>query len=276
MRINSEDFNIKVLRCTYFDGSNLKIENSSFREVYDYEIEFFTYSDGGIITNEKYTPFEKGTVNFRTPGQVVSGIFPYSCYSICFDVAGKKTRENYTNFGTKEQAQPDYISEILNGIKNKITFVKYNNIENMIAKIYRNFHINTEIANLEIKAEMYNLLKELFYASSKKEFNIYIKKGIEFIQKNLENDIKISDIADHLSISANYFQKIFKETLNTTPNNYIINLRLEKAKFLLVSSNMKISDIGFESGFLDNVYFSYVFLKKAGMTPSEYRNKNRI
>jgi transcriptional regulator GlxA family with amidase domain len=64
--------------------------------------------------------------------------------------------------------------------------------------------------------------------------------------------------------------------MGVTPNNYILKLRLDKAKYLLATTNMAIADIGCECGFLDNVYFSYVFKKKEGIQPSQYKANNFI
>ncbi len=65
----------------------------------------------------------------------------------------------------------------------------------------------------------------------------------------------------------------FSSFLGVTPNNFIINMKLEKAKYLLSVTDLNIAEVAYQCGFLDNVYFSYVFKKKEGITPREYRNK---
>lgn len=127
---------------------------------------------------------------------------------------------------------------------------------------------------METKSDIYLLLKELYESSQNKKFNGIVKKGIEYIEKNLSGEIKISGISKSVGVSVNYFQTIFKETMGVTPNNYILKLRLSKAKYLLATTNMTIGDIGCECGFLDNVYFSYIFKKSEGIQPSKYRAKN--
>lgn len=269
--IKVDEFNLKLLKVYYFDGSKLKNANFGIRTVYDYEIEYYTFSQGGIVINNKYTKFEAGSANFRRPGQIVGGIMPYSCYVICFDILGHKNFDNYYNFGDKINAQKDYNNELLKGIGDKIVFEKYNDIEKIFKRVYNNSLIKDEFSSLEIKSDLYLLLKLLYQNSQNKKFNVIVKKGLEYIEKNLRDEIKIEDVSKYAGVSVNYFQSIFKETMNITPNNYILKLRLDKAKYLLSTTGMTIADIGFECGFLDNVYFSYVFRKKEGIQPSKYR-----
>ena len=72
-----------------------------------------------------------------------------------------------------------------------------------------------------MKSDIYLLLKELYESSQNKKFNGIVKKGIEYIEKNLSGEIKISDISKSVGVSVNYFQTIFKETMGVTPNSYI-------------------------------------------------------
>jgi AraC-like DNA-binding protein len=269
--IRVEDFNIKLLRCYYFDGSKLKNTKFAKRIVYDYEIEYYTFSEGGIEIDNKFTKFEAGSVNFRRPGQVVRGIPPYSAYFISFDILGLKEIDSKYVFGNKESSQQNYSNEILNNIGNKVVFGKYNDIEKLFRRIYNNHLLKNEFASLEIKADLYLLIKKLYENNKNKKINVIVRKGLEYIEKNIYNEIRIQDISNSIGVSANYFQAIFKNTMNITPNNYILRLRLNKAKYLLSTTNMTIADIGLECGFFDNVYFSYVFKKNEGIQPNAYR-----
>ncbi len=87
-----------------------------------------------------------------------------------------------------------------------------------------------------------------------------------------ESDISINKVCKHLHISTSYFSGIFKKEVKMTFVNYVLQLRMESAKNLLRSSNMKSFEIADKVGFIDPNYFSFCFRKKFGLTPKDYRN----
>ena len=96
-----------------------------------------------------------------------------------------------------------------------------------------------------------------------------------FILKNYTSHrLSVADIATAAKLSEPHLRRIFKAHTNTSPINYIIFLRLEKAKNLLVYSNYSIAKISEACGFSDPYYFSRLFKKTVGISPSEYKIKN--
>lgn len=274
--VKTKDFNLNILHCAYFDGYSLgNGVKMSKRTVYHYEIEYFTNSDGGIEINGEYVAFESGSANIRKPGQIVRGISPYKCYAVCIDILGKMQNVNeHYGFGRPEHAQSCYNNEILNAIPNKIASDHCGNAGKIMKSIYHNYLMND---TLLLKSNLYRLLSELYHCSlneniSLKNYNTYINKSIQYIKNNYTTEIDVNYLANYVGLSKNYFYKVFKDTLGTTPNNFILNLRLQKARNLLSLTNMNIAQIGSECGFFDNVYFSYVFRREEGMTPKAYRN----
>ena len=74
-------------------------------------------------------------------------------------------------------------------------------------------------------------------------------------------------------MSAAYFSTVFSQTTGQSFISYLTAMRMQKAKELLRSTNMKLSDIALEIGYNEPNYFSHVFRKTTGMTPKEYRLK---
>jgi len=96
-----------------------------------------------------------------------------------------------------------------------------------------------------------------------------------YVESNLAGDNSIAAICKQFSISQPYLSKIFRKTKNCTFNEFLINLKIKKAKkLLLYRQDLLISDIASQLGFSDQFYFSKVFKSVEGCTPSEYRNKN--
>ncbi|MFD0670916.1 response regulator [Cohnella sp. GCM10027633] len=88
------------------------------------------------------------------------------------------------------------------------------------------------------------------------------------------NQLTIQSIADRTLLSLTYLCAFFKKSTGRTLNDYITGLRIEKAKALLQDRNMKLSEIAAAIGLTDPNYFSTLFKKYAGLTPSEYRVKH--
>ena len=106
-----------------------------------------------------------------------------------------------------------------------------------------------------------------------KNKTVYIRKACNYINNNYDKDLSVEKIAEHLSLNKNYFIRIFKEELGTTPNQYILESRLFYAVNLLVQSQQSIKDIGELCGFNTPSYFIKCFKQRFGKSPLIYRNE---
>ena len=97
------------------------------------------------------------------------------------------------------------------------------------------------------------------------------KKTLSYIEKNYTSPITINDIAKSADISVSTCLRLFKEVLHTTPINFLIKFRLQKAIQILISDPQKaISEAAFQCGFSDASYFNRCFRKEYKTTPTEY------
>jgi len=125
--------------------------------------------------------------------------------------------------------------------------------------------------NYEItRAFLENLLRVEDY-----EANELIAKVKRYINEHLTEEISVAGIADHFYLSPNYFSRLFKRIINEGCNEYIVRKRIEKAEYLLATTNMKIGRIAQEVGYRDTNYFSLAFKRHIGMSPGQYREKRR-
>lgn len=99
---------------------------------------------------------------------------------------------------------------------------------------------------------------------------------IEFINQNLDQKLTIQLICDTFFINRNYVCNLFRKELDCTFSQYLTDLRLKKAKALLIHKNYTITDISTQCGFSDEFYFNKVFKKSEGITPGLYRQLNRF
>ena len=100
-----------------------------------------------------------------------------------------------------------------------------------------------------------------------------IDQARKYISAEYMNDISLDDISRRINISSYYFSKLFKEETGVNFIEYLTDLRMEKSKELLASPNMSIKDICVSVGYQDPNYFSRIFKKINGVTPSEYREQ---
>ncbi|MBP5325136.1 MAG: AraC family transcriptional regulator [Pseudobutyrivibrio sp.] len=98
------------------------------------------------------------------------------------------------------------------------------------------------------------------------------KEVMNYIHEHYKEDISLQDVAEVIGYSEVYFCKLFKQNFGKSFIVYLNEYRIEKAKKLLENPLINIKDICFESGYRDANYFTRVFKRQTGMTPSEYRN----
>ena len=99
-----------------------------------------------------------------------------------------------------------------------------------------------------------------------------LKLAVDFIDHNyMDEEISLNKAAHVTNVSANHFSALFSQNMGQTFTEYLTDLRMSKAKELLRCTAMRSSEIAGEVGYKDAHYFSYLFKKTQGMTPSEYR-----
>ena len=103
--------------------------------------------------------------------------------------------------------------------------------------------------------------------------NDIIRNAKLYIADNFAKDISLDDVSRYVNISPYYFSKIFKEESGLNFIEYLTNIRIDKAKKLLESSNMSIKEICISCGYTDPNYFSRSFKKNVGVTPTEYKDQ---
>ncbi len=108
--------------------------------------------------------------------------------------------------------------------------------------------------------------------TKKHEFsNSVIEKSKDYIQNNYKKDISLEDISREVDMSTYYFSKLFKETTGSNFIEYLTNLRIDHAKKLLLEGELSMKEICAEIGYTDPNYFSRIFKKCVGLTPTEFK-----
>ncbi len=125
--------------------------------------------------------------------------------------------------------------------------------------------------------ELYLILAEMMIERTTTEVSNreYIDKSLQYMNLNYQKGISVNDVADYIGIERTYFFRLFKKQMGMSPQDYLINLKMEKTKVLLKDSKKSIKEIAYSVGYTNYVSFVKIFKEKTGVSPSEFRCLNR-
>lgn len=174
---------------------------------------------------------------------------------------------------TKEQAERIIV---------ELTIVLYRQFEGMNLMLEWSLEgLLQEINSLPTLSEMIAVLKDCFgqwMLQSKENYSrgdvqAVIAKATSYITHNYHKDLSIEEVCDLAELSISHFCLLFKQETGYTFLEYLTQCRIEKAKFILQNTNVKVYQVAPLVGYQDPRYFSQVFKKLTGKTPSEYREE---
>jgi len=127
---------------------------------------------------------------------------------------------------------------------------------------------------IRMKAFLYSIICELFHTEHKEQRTSATEEILEYIVENIGNpSLSVMDLCDHFFISESQLRRKLVKATGLPPNEYILTLRLNRAKNELIYTEKTIKQIAFESGFASQYYFSRCFSNSNGMSPREYRKQ---
>lgn len=124
--------------------------------------------------------------------------------------------------------------------------------------------------------ELINTAIENVRGMQKTDGIVHSQKDIikDYIDRNYKKDISAKDVAGILGYSDVYFSKVFKQLFDDNFINYLTKIRIDRAKVLLKDVSFNIKEVGKSVGYADSNYFTKVFKRSIGISPSEYRSKH--
>lgn len=125
--------------------------------------------------------------------------------------------------------------------------------------------------------ELSDFLIERLKLNRHRERGDIVNQACEYIgQQYRHNSLSADSVAAELSISVPYFSKLFNEMMGSSFTQYVTDLRLNEAEYLLLSTSLSVKEIGESVGFQNSSYFITVFKKKYGASPNQFRNLKKV
>lgn len=255
--------------CVLMSSNHIKFDSvtgmSHERVVKKYEVTLFLEDGGYTVIDGVKHGIRYGSIRFLKPGQtVVSNKF------------GEYSSVHFSLINTDEALKNNYFINEMPSFMDSRNPKAYLTLFNELTVANSS---NTIESALLLKYKMNKLLYNLFITAQtcKKPIEIIdksrttIDKAIEFIESNLSKNIGLDEISAHVNLHPVYFNRIFSKTVGTPPIGFLNRRRLEKAKDLLLTTNMKIVNIAVKCGFSTSSYFIVQFKREYGCTPSVYR-----
>lgn len=115
------------------------------------------------------------------------------------------------------------------------------------------------------------ILEEQLWQGDDVEKMPHIKNAIAYINENYSSKIKINELADYVGVNRSYLASSFKKATGYSPKEYLLSLRMEKAKSLLEKTDMPINAVAHSVGYSDQLAFSRMFKEYAGISPKAFR-----
>lgn len=228
---------------------------------------YLSYNHSGVmkvLSNGKYCDISAGDIFIYKP-------FEEQYYGQANNEHISNYWVHFTGYGAQEVLINAKISE--NGIFNIGVSPDIVNIfENILIEVTEK-KIGYDLISTSLLMQILSLISRKAEVVDSPEISFKgkrINESIKYIHKNYGKKIAITSLAAICHISVNRYSYVFKELMRVSPQQYIINLRLQKSCELMRHTNLNIKQISSLVGFEDQLYFSRIFKKYEKITPSQY------
>ena len=168
-----------------------------------------------------------------------------------------------------------FVEELINNFKNVFSSEYFHEHIDIIKTIINSLESNLPLEETTTSIQLHSLLCQFtkdLTSNYKMKYSSHVQKAIQFIQNNYKNQIGIDDIASFIGLSPQHLTRIFKNEVDKTPYNFILELRLKHSLNLLRYTDYTIDEISSTIGFSSNFNYMNMFKKIYNQTPTQYRN----
>jgi two-component system response regulator YesN len=128
----------------------------------------------------------------------------------------------------------------------------------------------SEVCSITIEI-LYDFIDKVYGAKKSKAANRHLRNAVEYINAHYGENLTLENLSKAIFVSAYYLSHLFREELNTTFSDYLNDVRIRQAKKMLSEKDVKIEELSFAVGFNNPNYFTKIFKKICGVSPSQYK-----
>lgn len=202
----------------------------------------------------------------------IRGTKGFDRYLLCFDIKDLNAFESELN-------HTDY-SKIISSGCYSFSPQCSSQLTDIFEKLYSEYSNNKKYRDAYIRNYLHQILLILLRHGNSKapstgETALKIQQVAEYISSNYKNEITLETASKIACMEKTYFSKRFKKLTGFKFNEYLKEIRLKEAKKMLIETDISISDISQLIGFSSTNYFGDTFKKNIGLSPTQYREKNK-
>lgn len=231
-----------------------------------YELHYFLEGKGTFLNNKTQCTIKAGQL-YITPPRIYHSIshdnlqIPISYYAVLFELSSKDTElEELLKSKRLSTEEPIPIET-----KHRFFF------EELKEKSHSDVRARNCSAKYKFLSFLYDLADNTSSYSTNPSSQRHIEKSLEIMQKSLFNQLTLGDLCKELELSEEYFIRLFKKYLKTTPMKYFTRLKIETSTALLCNSNKTIKEVAWRLGFANQFHFTKTFKKYTTLSPRAYR-----
>lgn len=245
------------------------------------EIMYVTKGMCKVNTDNNQNRLEQGDyilINGDVEHQLVVGS-EQACRILCLEfVFVEDINNNFPHLGHYNPNYQHFFNEKRNYIVLKDNEEVFFAVKGIFCELERQNYKSKELIWLMMWEMFQKILRQFSEQLSKNNSaqQHYVDKAVSFIEKNYMYDITLKDISKHVSLNPTYLERLFKKLKGKTPMEYLTSLRIEKAKMLLINSDIPVTEICHYVGINSRQYFSYLFKKFSGLSPRKFRQVNYV
>lgn len=243
------------------------------KKLQHHELIFIKGVKGNIAVENKSYPFKEGMLLYVCPDVLHSieiDIYEPGCFlSVHFSCA------NVSFDDGKWEADSDF--EIL-PLHPVLELRDYYSIEDIFKKLVDGW--NAKLPGYEfITRTLFQQLLIAVYQNTRKQKESYssslkVEKVIQYMHQNTNARVTVAELAESVQLSASYLSRTFRDVTGYSVIEYFNKVKIDKAKEQLIEGDKKVKEVARALGFIDEFYFSRVFKKLEGISPSEFCSRN--
>ena len=251
--------------------SRIKIENNSMKRIYQYALTACGYSF--VVGNEniidyKIVPIEsKGTIDVNVKKYALKSLLKESDSEIIdekiYSVKVEPSLVAVNDIAEVKSLFDIYYYEFLD-------YAAESDKKDEIKKYMDEYKVS--LSQKGYLSELNNWLESVIDVIADKDSHINntIIKAKNYINEHYSEQIKLSDLANQMEVSESHMSRLFKSKMNMSFTQYLMSVRIEKAKILMKTTNLKVYEISEKIGYANAEHFSRLFKQVTGKSPREY------